>query len=68
MRKGRGDRRIQGCTDLPLQRDLGQELAAMEKGKGDPAAGFFIAESLFSTLTNVNFDKKRFADQITGPL
>jgi len=25
----------------------------------------FIAESLFSTLTNVNFDKKRFADQIT---
>ena len=41
-----------------------RNLAAMEKGKGNPAAGLFIAESLFSTLTNVNFDKKRFADQI----
>jgi len=41
-----------------------RNLAAMEKGKGNPAVGLFIAESLFSTLTNVNFDKKRFADQI----
>ena len=36
----------------------------MEKGKANPAVGMFIAESLFSTLTNVNFDKQRFADQI----
>ena len=41
-----------------------RNLAATEKGKGNPAAGLFIAESLFSTLTNVNFDKIRFADQI----
>ncbi len=41
-----------------------RNLAAREKGNNNPAAGLFIAESLFSTLTNVNFDKKRFADQI----
>jgi hydroxylamine reductase len=41
-----------------------RNLAAMEKGKANPAVGLFIAESLFSTLTNVNFDKQRFADQI----
>jgi hydroxylamine reductase len=41
-----------------------RNLAAMEKGKGSPDAGQFIAEALFSTLTNVNFDKKRFSDQI----
>ena len=41
-----------------------RNLAAIGKGKGNPAVGLFIAESLFSTLTNVNFDKKRFADQI----
>jgi hydroxylamine reductase len=42
-----------------------RNLAATENGRGNPAAGMFIAESLFSTLTNVNFDKKRFANQIT---
>ena len=42
-----------------------RNLAATEKGKNNPEVGMFIAESLFSTLTNVNFDKKRFADQIT---
>ena len=41
-----------------------RNLAAIEKGKGNPELGLFIAESLFSTLTNVNFDKNRFADQI----
>ena len=41
-----------------------RNLAAREKGNNNPAAGLFIAESLFSTLTNVNFDKKRFADRI----
>ena len=34
-----------------------RNLAAMEKGKGDPTVGLFIADALFSTLTNVNFDK-----------
>jgi len=37
-----------------------RNLAAMEKGKGNPDAGLFIAEALFATLTNVNFDKARF--------
>ena len=36
----------------------------MEKGKGDPDAGLFIADALFSTLTNVNFDKTRFMAMI----
>lgn len=37
-----------------------RNLAAMEKGNGDPDAGLFIAEALFATLTNVNFDRVRF--------
>jgi len=37
-----------------------RNLAAMERGKGDPDAGLFIADALFATLTNVNFDKARF--------
>jgi len=41
-----------------------RNLVAMAKGKGNPDAGLFIAEALFSTLTNVNFDKKRFVDLI----
>ena len=41
-----------------------RNLAAMEKGKGNPAVGLFIADALFSTLTNVNFDKARFFDMI----
>ncbi len=35
-----------------------RNLAAMETGKANPAVGSFIADALFSTLTNVNFDKK----------
>ena len=41
-----------------------RNLAAMEKGKGDPDAGLFIADALFATLTNVNFDKTRFMAMI----
>lgn len=37
-----------------------RNLAAMERGKGNPGAGLFIADALFATLTNVNFDKARF--------
>ena len=45
-----------------------RNLAAMEKGEGDPKVGLFIADSLFSTLTNVNFDKARFSDLITSAI
>ncbi|MFA5296075.1 MAG: hydroxylamine reductase [Methanoregulaceae archaeon] len=41
-----------------------RNLAAMEKGKGNPDAGLFIAEALFATLTNVNFVRDRFAAMI----
>jgi len=41
-----------------------RNLAAMEKGKGNKDAGLFIADALFATLTNVNFDKARFAELI----
>jgi hydroxylamine reductase len=41
-----------------------RNLAAMEIGKGDPNVGLFIADALFATLTNVNFDKARFTAMI----
>ncbi|MCK9277732.1 MAG: hydroxylamine reductase [Methanoculleus sp.] len=41
-----------------------RNLAAMKKGGGNPEAGRFVAESLFATLTNVNFDPARFRDAI----
>lgn len=41
-----------------------RNLVAMEKKKGDPDAGLFIADALFATLTNVNFDKARFTEMI----
>jgi len=41
-----------------------RNLAAMEKGRGSPDAGMFIADALFATLTNVNFDKARFTEMI----
>ncbi|MGV8128911.1 MAG: hydroxylamine reductase [Methanolinea sp.] len=47
------------CKGLSLR-----NLAAMKNGKGDPSAGLFIADALFSTLTNVNFDKARFSGMI----
>ncbi|MDN5340967.1 MAG: hydroxylamine reductase [Euryarchaeota archaeon] len=37
-----------------------RNLAAMKKGGGNPKAGRLIAENLFATLTNVNFDPARF--------
>lgn len=43
-----------------------RNLAAMEKGAGDPDAGLFIAQALFATLTNVNFDKHRFTAMINA--
>ncbi|MBU0680905.1 MAG: hydroxylamine reductase [Proteobacteria bacterium] len=39
--------------------------AARKKGFTDPATSLFICEAIFSTLTNVNFDPKRFANMIT---
>ena len=36
----------------------------IRKGKGNPQAGRFIADSLFSTLTNVNFDNARIREEI----
>jgi hydroxylamine reductase len=39
--------------------------AARKKGITDPATSLFICEAIFSTLTNVNFDPKRFASMIT---
>ncbi|HNX17938.1 MAG TPA: hydroxylamine reductase [Methanoregula sp.] len=41
-----------------------RNLAAAKSGKGNPVAGRFIADALFSTLTNVNFDKARFTELI----
>ena len=41
-----------------------RNLAAMEKGKGNSVVGLFIADALFATLTNVNFDKARFTEFI----
>ncbi len=41
-----------------------RNLAAIKKGKGNPETGLFIAEALFATLTNVNFDKDRFTAMI----
>lgn len=39
--------------------------AAMKTGKGNPEAGGFIAEALFATLTNTNFDDARIRSLIT---
>lgn len=47
------------CKGLSLR-----NLEAMKNGKGDQSAGLFIADALFSTLTNVNFDKARFSGMI----
>ena len=41
-----------------------RNLSAMEKGGGNPDAGIYIADAMFSTLTNVNFDKARFGELI----
>ncbi len=41
-----------------------RNLAATMNGRGNPRVGLFLADSLFSTLTNVNFDKTWFNDMI----
>lgn len=41
-----------------------RNLKAMEQGAGNAKAGLFIADALFATLTNVNFDPTRFNDLI----
>ncbi|WP_028575344.1 hydroxylamine reductase [Desulfonatronovibrio hydrogenovorans] len=38
--------------------------AGREKKVNDPAVGRFMAEAMFSTLTNVNFDPQRIADLV----
>ncbi len=43
-----------------------RNLAAMERRNGNSDAGLFIAEALFSTLTNVNFDKAQFTNLINN--
>ena len=47
------------CKEISVR-----NLAAMEKGEGNPDAGLFIADALFATLTNVNFDRDRFMAMI----
>jgi hydroxylamine reductase len=42
-----------------------RNIAAIEQGRGNREAGAFIPEALFSTLTNVNFDNKRFKELIS---
>ena len=41
-----------------------RNVGAMAKGSGDKEAGAFIAEALFATLTNTNFDNERIRDLI----
>ena len=41
-----------------------RNLAATKNGRGDPQVGLFLSDALFSTLTNVNFDKTRFTVMI----
>ncbi len=41
-----------------------RNLKAMEQGAGNAEAGLFIADALFATLTNVNFDPARFNNLI----
>lgn len=41
-----------------------RNLPAMEKGAENKKAGTFIMDSLFMTLTNVNFDKDRYFEMI----
>ena len=45
-----------------------RNLAAMKTGKGNPDAGLFIADALFATLTNVNFDRDRFREMIDAAI
>jgi hydroxylamine reductase len=42
-----------------------RNISAMAAGKGNQDAGMFIAEALFATLTNTNFDDTRLRSLIT---
>ncbi len=42
-----------------------RNISAMAAGKGNKDAGMFIAEALFATLTNTNFDDTRLRSLIT---
>ncbi len=71
--KGQGCTKIGVCGKQPdtaalqdllifAQKGLAQvALAGREKGVADPGTGRFMAEAMFSTLTNVNFDPERIA-------
>jgi hydroxylamine reductase len=42
-----------------------RNIAAVANGRGSKDAGLFIAEALFATLTNTNFDETRLSSLIT---
>jgi hydroxylamine reductase len=57
-----------GLMDVLIYLNKGiaeRNIAAAKSGKEDKEAGLFIVESLFATLTNVNFDDQRFRGMIT---
>ncbi len=41
-----------------------RNIAALNKGMADQKAGLFVVDSLFSTITNVNFDSSWFKNRI----
>ena len=56
-----------GLMDVLIYLNKGiaeRNIAAAKTGKENKEAGMFMAESLFATLTNVNFDDQRFRDMI----
>ena len=61
------DDEVAGLQDVLIYTLKGlsiRNLAAMEKGGGNPDAGRFVGGCLFATLTNVNFDPARLRDMI----
>jgi len=57
-----------GLMDVLIYLNKGiaeRNIAAAKTGKENKEVGMFIAESLFATLTNVNFDDRRFDELIT---
>lgn len=57
-----------GLMDVLIYLNKGiaeRNIAAAKTGTENKEAGIFMAESLFATLTNVNFDDRRFRDLIT---
>ena len=63
------DEETAGLQDVLLYVSKGislRNIAAIEVGKESGDAGVFIAEALFSTLTNVNFDPVYFRERISA--